>query len=398
MAKEAFNRKEFFATVEIIAREMEIPADAIYEKIAAALCTAVANKNSGLSSCIHCEIDPVLKDIRMYMVKEVIDDPVDDDEPDEDELAEAEAESETEQTEEELKKARRIAQRDPTKLTVTEAQSYKPGAIAGDTVVIDIDMAAFGRQIAQKVKHVLRSGLKDAANDRALTVYQSKNQELVTGTVVDVNPVNHALTLRIGSGEVVMPENEQIRGERYGIGDRILVYIAVDDKERDGVRISRVLVSRTHPGLVKRLLEREIPEIADGTVEVKDIQRAAGIKTKVSVDSRDPEVDPVGACIGRDSTRVSAIVRELGGEQLEIVRFSQDPIEYVTEALKPAPVLTVVITDRAARSCRVTVPTDKLSLAIGKGGVNVSLAARLTKWKIDITSPAVNPELAKLDD
>jgi N utilization substance protein A len=223
--------------------------------------------------------------------------------------------------------------------------------------------------------------------------FTSKNQEILTGVVVRADPENGALILRIGSGsestEAYLSAAEQVPGEHYSVGDRLKVYV-VD--VRKTTRGPQVLISRTHYGLVKRLFEMEVPEIFDGEVEVKSIAREAGSRTKMAVASSDPAVDPIGACVGNRGARVSAIVNELKGEKVDIVKYSDQPEEFIAAALSPATVISVTVLTEG-KTCRVIVPDDQLSLAIGKEGQNARLAAKLTGYKIDIKPESAADEV-----
>ena len=221
--------------------------------------------------------------------------------------------------------------------------------------------------------------------------FSTKEHELLTGTVTRIDPRSGAVSLRLHSGseftDAYLGAGEQVKGERYAEGQRLKVYVV---EVRRATKGPQVLISRTHPGLVKRLFEMEVPEIYDGTVEVKSISREAGSRTKLAVWSADPNVDPIGACVGPKGQRVNNIVEELRGEKVDIIKWSEDPAEYVAAALAPADVISVTTLEEG-KSCRVVVPDDQLSLAIGKEGQNARLAAKLTGFKIDI-KPASAPE------
>ena len=240
-----------------------------------------------------------------------------------------------------------------TEISVAEAQKYMPGAVEGD---------------------------------------------LVTGTVLRIDPVNGGITVRIGTGsdkmDAYLSQSEQVPGEEWVEGDTIRVYVVDVRKSAHG---AQMMVSRTHPGLVKRLFELEVPEISDGTVEIRSIAREAGSRTKLAVWASDPDIDPVGTCVGPRGGRVGAVVDELGGEKMDIIKYSEDPAEFVAAALSPADVLQVV-TYPGTKNCRVIVPDDQLSLAIGKEGQNARLAARLTGYKIDIKSKSAAEELEEEEE
>ena len=239
----------------------------------------------------------------------------------------------------------------------------------------------FGRIAAQTAKHVIRQGIKDAERGQVIRDFQSKTQDLVTAKVSRIDPINGNVTLEIGKGTAVLPKGEQVPDETFTEGELIKVYISeVKDTERG----PRVMISRTHKGLVKRLFEQEVPEIYDGVVTIHSISREAGIRTKMAVSSSDENIDPIGACIGQRGARVNNIVEVLGGEKIDIVKYSEDPAEFVAAALAPANVLSVEIVNADEKKCQATVPDHQLSLAIGNKGLNAKLAAKLTGWKIDI--------------
>lgn len=251
----------------------------------------------------------------------------------------------------------------------------------GKTIDIPLKTKEFGRIIAQNAKHVIRQGIREAERGKQLAEFQSKNQELVTAKVNRIDPVTGSATVEIGKTIAVLPKMEQIPGEVITEGESLKIFV-VDVK--DSGKGPKIMISRTHPGLVRRLFETEVPEIYDGTIEIKSVSREAGSRTKIAVYSKDDEIDPIGACIGPKGQRVSNIVDALGGEKIDIVKYSDDVAEFVSAALAPASVCSVEILDEDARFCRATVPDDQLSLAIGNKGQNVRLAAKLTGWKIDI--------------
>ena len=239
----------------------------------------------------------------------------------------------------------------------------------------------FGRIAAQTAKHVIRQGIKDAERDKTYAEFQSKNQELVSAKVVRVNPKTGSVTVEIGNSEAMLPKAEMIPDEILDEGDNIKVFI-VDVRESE--KGPRAMISRTHPGLVRRMFELEVPEIFDGTIEIKAISREAGSRTKIAVYSKDENVDAVGSCIGQRGARISKILDELNPEKIDIIKYSEDPVEFIKEALSPAKVLSVELDTDGQKVCKATVPDGQLSLAIGNKGQNVRLAARLTGWKIDI--------------
>jgi N utilization substance protein A len=237
----------------------------------------------------------------------------------------------------------------------------------------------FGRIAAQTAKQVIHQRLREAERQMAFEEYEDREGEIVTGIVEQHDP--RFVILNLGKAEAIMPHSEQIPRERYEVGDRVRGYIC---EVREG-RGPTIVVSRSHPGLVRKLFEMEVPEIQDGLVEIKAIAREAGHRTKLAVASNDPNIDPVGACVGPKGTRVRAVVNELRGEKIDVVAHTGDPAKFVSEALQPARVRDVRI-DEEAKTATVIVPDKELSLAIGKEGQNARLAARLTGWRIDIKS------------
>ncbi len=338
--------KEFFEAVKLLVEEKDIPADYLYDKIAAAIVVAAKHNYNG-KDIVHCDIDPEKEKIKVYVTKNVVDEIEDPD----------------------------------TDILLEDAQKIRKSAKVGKTIDIPLKTKQFGRIIAQNAKHVIRQGIKEAERNKQLEEFQSKNQELITAKVNRIDPVTGSASLEIGKTIAILPKNEQIPGEELHEGDNIKIFV-VDVKESG--KGPKIMISRTHPGLVRRLFETEVPEIYDGTIEIKSVSREAGSRTKIAVFSKDDEIDPVGACIGPKGQRVSTIVDALDGEKIDIVKYSDDVCQFISAALAPADVCSVEILDEQAKSCRATVPDDQLSLAIGNKGQNVRLAAKLTGWKIDI--------------
>ena len=282
---------------------------------------------------------------------------------------------------------------------IDAARRANPNIQVGDTVAIPVDIAKFGRIAAQTAKQVVIQGIREAERGVMYESYSSKAQELLTGTVLRLDPSGD-IFVRIGQGneasDAVLRASEQIPGEKYTEGEKIRVYVLEVHKPGRGPLVH---VSRTHPNLVRRLFELETPEIADGQVEVRNIAREAGSRSKMAVRATMEGIDPVGACVGPRGGRVGAVVEELGGEKIDIVVWSEDPCEYVRAALSPADVISVTLVP-GQKACKVLVPDDQLSLAIGKEGQNARLAARLTGYKIDIkpASQAETEEEAEVDE
>ena len=338
---------EFFEALRILEKEKGIPMEYLVEKIRNAILIAVKRDAGGLEDSNVVNIDP---DAGTFYVAV-------------------------------RKMARKDVENPAAELTLEKAREYKPDAVDGDIIEIPLETHDFGRIAAQAAKHVIRQGIREAERDQLLAEYQSRQNDIVTATVLRTDPKRGGVTLEIGRSEAVLPKSEQVPGEVLRDGERIKVYV-VDVVS--GEKGPRIMISRTHPGLVKRLFEMQVPEIYDGVVEIKAISREAGSRTKLAVYSRDENVDAVGACIGPKGSRVSGIVEELGGEKIDVVKYSEVPEEFIAAALSPSDVVSVEIEDAENRVCRVTVPDHQLSRAIGNKGQNARLAAKLTGWKIDI--------------
>ena len=339
---------EFFEALAMLEKERGLPADYLLEKIKNAIVIAVKKDYEVEDENVSVVIEPDQGKFSVSLLKTVV---------------------------EEVE--------DPaTEISLEEAQQKKKSCKAGDEYAIPLKTKDFGRIAAQTAKHVIRQGLKEAERSQMYAEMQSKAHEIISAVVTNIEPVKGIVTLELGKGGVAtLPRNEQVAGEELREGQHVKVYV-VDVMETE--RGPRMMISRTHPGLVKRMFEMEVPEIFDGTVEIKAISREAGARTKMAVWSKDENVDPVGACIGPRGQRVANIVEELGGEKIDIVRWSEDPAQFISAALSPATVVGVELLEGDTKSCRVTVPDSQLSLAIGNKGQNARLAAKLTGWKIDI--------------
>ena len=348
--------KEFFAAIDMIEREKGIPKSYMLEKITQALISAYKRDHEGAGDNIVVDTNEEKGEVRMFVKKDVVE----------------------------------TVDNPFTEIGLADARQRLPRIQLGDVVRVEVKTRDFGRIAAQTARQVIIQGMREAERGMIYDKFSSKEHELLTGEVIRIDPRSGSASLRIGSGseatEAFLSVSEQVRGETIHEGDRLKVYVV---EVRRSTKGPQVLISRTHPGLVKRLFELEVPEIYDGTVEVKSIAREAGSRTKLAVWSADPNVDPIGACVGPRGQRVNNIVEELKGEKVDIIKYSDDPAEYVAAALSPADVISVTTLDDG-KSCRVVVPDDQLSLAIGKEGQNARLAAKLTGFKIDI-KPASNP-------
>ena len=271
---------------------------------------------------------------------------------------------------------------DSQEISLQEARGIQPNYDVGDIVKVEVTPGDFGRVAAQTAKQVIMQRIREAEQGIIYDEYIEKENEILTAIVQRVEGKN--VYVELGKTEGIIEAQGQMPGEEYNVNDRIKVYVLEVQRTTKG---PQVVVSRTHPGLIKRLFELESPEIQNGTVQIKSIAREAGSRTKMAVFSVDPMIDPVGSCVGPRGMRVEHVVAELKNEKIDIIKWSADPAEFIANALNPARVLSVFIAEDA-KACRVIVPDNQLSLAIGKEGQNARLAARLTGWKIDIHSDA----------
>ena len=336
--------KEFFAALNMLEKEKGIPKEYMYEKIEAALVSAF-KKEYGNNTNVRVVIDENKEDVRVYRQKEVVEE----------------------------------VENPETQISLEEAKKIAKKYVVGSFVETEVKPKNFRRLSAGAAKSVIIQGIREGERRAIQQAYENQKDEIITATVSKINYETGNVVLDTTNGGAVLLKGEQIPGEDFVVGDRVKVYVMQVNKETKGPLVT---LSRTHAGLVKRMFELEIPEITDGIVIIKGVSREAGSRTKIAVYSRDPEVDPVGACIGAHGMRINSIIDELCGEKIDIIKYSESPEEYVAAALSPATVRSVEMTGE--RSCRATVDADQLSLAIGKEGQNVRLAARLTGIKIDI--------------
>ena len=334
---------EIFAALAQLEKERGIPQQYMIDKITQALVAAYKKDKEGYTDNVFVEVED--GDLKMYVQKEVVDDVL----------------------------------TPATEISLDAARKINKHAELGDLVNVDVRTQNFGRIAAQTAKQVIIQGIREAERGMIFDTFSSKEHEILTGTVLRVAPDTGDMTIRLGGNssdrtDAMLAASEQVKGESYREGDIIRVYVV---EVRRSTRGPQVIVSRTHPGLVKRLFELEVPEIASGLVEV-------GSRTKLAVCATQENIDPVGACVGTRGARVGAVVDELPGEKMDIIVWSEDPAKFVAAALSPADVISVTVLPGAQKACRVIVPDDQLSLAIGKEGQNARLAARLTGYKIDI--------------
>ena len=338
--------KEFFIALDLLEKEKGIPKEYMLEKIEAALLSAF-KKEYGANTLMRVAIDPVKEDVKVYLQKEVVEE----------------------------------VTNPQCQISLEEAKAISKRNTLGKMVETEVKTTNFRRLSAAAAKSVIIQGIREGERKAMQDAYESKREEIITATVSKIDPVNGNVVLDTDTGRAVLLKSEQIPGESFYVDQKIKVFVMEVNKESKGPLVT---LSRIHPALVRRMFELEVPEIQDGIVIVKGVAREAGSRTKIAVWSRDEDVDAVGACIGNHGMRIGNVLEELGGEKIDIVRYSEVPEEYVASALAPAEVRSVTLT--AERACKVVVDADQLSLAIGKEGQNARLAARLTGMKIDIKS------------
>ena len=336
--------KEFFLALDMLEKEKGIPKEYMLEKIEAALLSA-CKKEYGSSTVVRVAVDPVKEDLKVYVQKEVVEE----------------------------------VTNPQCQISLEDAKAISRRYTLGKIVETEVKTKNVRRLSASAAKSVIIQGIREGERKVMQDAYESKRGEIITATVSKIFADNGNILVDTGNGFATLIKAEQIPGEEFYVGDKIKVFVMEVSRETKGPIVT---LSRAHSGLVRRMFELEIPEIQDGIVLVKGVSREAGSRTKIAVWSRDEDVDAVGACIGNHGMRIQKIVEELRGEKIDIVKYSEDPAEYVAAALAPADVRRVEFNDE--RSCRVTVDSDQLSLAIGKEGQNARLAARLTGMKIDI--------------
>ena len=342
--------EEIFAALAMLEKERGIPQNFMMGKIIQALTTAYKRDHEGVENVI-VDVDEERHELKMFVQKEIVEE----------------------------------VEFPGTQISLAEAKALSAKNEVGGIVNLPVENVEFGRIAAGNGKQVIIQGLREAEHGMVYDEFNSKQHEILTGTVTRIDPRYGNVHLSIvgpsgESTEAVLPVNEQVQGEELVEGQMVKVYLV---EVRRSTRGPQVVISRTHPGLVKRLFELEVPEIFDGSVEIRSISREPGNRTKMAVWSADENIDPIGACVGPRGQRVNAIVEELHGEKIDIIKYSEDPAEFIAAALAPADVVSVQLADEG-KACRVVVPDDQLSLAIGKEGQNARLAARLTGYKIDI--------------
>jgi N utilization substance protein A len=334
---------EILEALRQIAREKDLDPTLVVETLQAGILSA-SRKKYGATANLSVRVDEQSGTIRLHITKRVVDEVTDPD----------------------------------TEITLAEARQHRPDAVAASDIEIELPLEGFGRTAVMAAKQVITQRVREARRERVYEEFLHRVGDIVTGTVEQVD--RGTIIVNVEGVEAVLPLREQIRREHYKQGDAIRVYVCAVERTPRGPEI---VLSRTHPNMVKGLFELEVPEITAGVVKIEAIAREPGLRTKIAVSSRDDRVDAVGACVGMKGARVQAVVRELGGERLDIVPYVPDCAVYIRKALSPARVSRVDV-DEAQRKLLVAVPEDQLSLAIGKSGQNVRLAAKLTGWSVDL--------------
>ena len=367
MKEQAIDNKELILALEELEKEKGIKKDYLLESIETALVTAYKRNFDALEN-VRVEMDKQTGATHVYSVKEV------------------------------LEKANDEA----TEISIKEAQKINPDLGEGDTVEVEIVPRDFGRIAAQTAKQVIIQKLREAERDIIFNEFNERKGEIVSGLIQKAD--HNIVVMDLGKLEGVMPAKEQIPTEKYKVNEKVKGYVL--DVERGAKGAPQVIVSRSHPDFVRKLLEFEIPEIYEGVIEIKSVSRDPGYRSKVAVYSPDPNIDPVGSCVGQKGVRIQNVINELNGEKIDVIEWNEDPSIYIASALLPAQILAVDVKEEE-KFAQVIVPDDQLSLAIGRSGQNARLAARLTNWKIDIKSEtqfremlaqAQNPETEEAEE
>lgn len=349
--------KELFNAMSYLEKEKGIDKDILIEALEAALISAY-KKNFKSAANVRVDLNEEAGSMKVFAQKEIVDEVTD----------------------------------PHQQISLAEAQEINPRYEVEDVVEVEVTPRDFGRIAAQAAKQVVTQRVREAERGIIYNEYLDREDDIMNGTIQRMD--GRFIYVNLGKIEAKLPESECMPTETYRVHDRIKVYVTKVENTNKG---PSVFVSRTHPGLLKRLFEMEVPEIYDGTVEVKSVTREAGDRSKISVYAEDPEIDPVGSCVGQKGQRVQTIVDELKGEKIDIVEWSDDPVIYVSNALSPSKVLKVLV-DEEEKATTVIVPDYQLSLAIGKRGQNARLAAKLTGWKIDIKSETEAKEEGLLEE
>ncbi len=343
------HNKNFFIAIAQMSRDTGIPKDYLYDKVKTAIVSGTKGMYDG-KEIVTCNIDPDNFILDIYASKPVVE----------------------------------TVESPNAELTLEEAKNYDPNAKIGDVIEIPVRLKKVSRIIAQTIKSIIKQGIREGEKQMVAREMEQKHHEVVTVKVTRVNEETGDMRVEFSKNiEATLKREEQLPDDYFMVGDFVKVYV---ESSGDEAHKTYAKLSRKNAGMVARLFELEVPEIYDGVIEIKSVSREAGSRTKIAVWSNDENVDPVGSCIGPRGTRVANIVDELSGEKIDIVRYSDDPTEYIAGALAPAQVIKVSVDPDNQRTCTAIVPENQLSLAIGNKGQNVRLAAKLTGWKIDIKS------------
>lgn len=373
---------EFGSAILQIAEEKGIAKEIVIETIEAALAAAYKKDYGKRGQHIRAEFDEVTGDTKFFLVKEVVDEATREFPKPEEEIAKEEAEKPAKEpaAEEVVPEEEKLQRYNPERdILLEEAKKLNKKAKVGDIIETELETKSdFGRVAAQTAKQVIIQRIREAERDSMYKEYKEKEGEVISGVVQRIEGRN--IFIDLGKSIGVLFPSEQIEGERYRIGQRLKVYLAKVEADPKGPGI---LLSRTHPEIIRKLFALEVPEIFSGTVEIKTVAREAGSRTKIAVSSNEEGVDPIGSCVGQKGTRVQAVIDELGGEKIDIIEWNENSEKFIAAALSPAKVLGVKL-DEEKMEAEVKVPEDQLSLAIGKRGQNVRLAAKLTGWRIDV--------------
>ena len=347
--------KDFFNALNDLEKEKGIPKEVFIESLQNALVSACKKQYAGTVGTVEVKTHPEKGTIDFFTVKTVVEEVVDEE----------------------------------NEISLADAHEIKKSYKLGDKVMEKLVPKDFSRIAAQTAKQVILQKLHETERDRAMNEFADKEGELIVGVVRKIDAKNVYIEIGKGQVEGLMMPSDQVPGEKYNVNDRIKVFVK---RVKSGYRSAQVLVSRAAPGLVKKLFEEEVPEIKQGTVVIKEVSREAGARTKIAIYATDERVDAIGACVGNKGARVNAIVEELKGEKIDIIPWSENPLEFIAKSLSPAKVISVTQLD-GDRTAMAVVPDDKLSLAIGKDGQNARLAVRLTGWKIDVKSQSAAAKL-----
>jgi len=347
--------KDFFAALEDLEKEKGISREVFLEALENALVSACKKQYAGTVGAVEIKLNPEKGSFEFYSVKTVVDEVVDRE----------------------------------NEISLADAQAIKKSYKVGDKAYEKFVPKDFSRIAAQTAKQVILQKIHETEREAAMSEFSDKEGELLVGVVRKIDAKNVYVEIGKGQVEGLMLPSDQVPGEKYNVNDKIKVFVK---RIKSGFRGAQVMVSRSAPGLVRKLFEEEVPEIKQGTVTIKAISREAGARSKIAIYSEDERVDAIGACVGNKGARVNAIVEELKGEKIDIIPWSENPLEFIAKALSPAQVISVTQLE-GEKTAMAVVPDDKLSLAIGKDGQNARLAVRLTGWKIDVKSKSAAEKL-----